>query len=296
MKGWLLLLLSLNKLKDVDWKESHLPSGVLLSLILISFWCGVSFYHLEMIKEFMEMILVVFGTVFAVLAMIDAHQAFHKAKQVEEAIGSFRLNFSDILEEMTNMVNTTNGRLSILIPTPAYGYLFGEPDKSKQLLNAIATFIQKDKTHLELYLVFGAKPSSVRTQIPQQYLRRADKLVKNKMAGVREQEYEQLIENLFQVISQHSAKVDLYLLKSDPNVRIIVGDAENPDKRSCLLSFAQSNPDDIKREFQSKGFKSTRSEMVQAMQDRLKVYFLEQGDMVENQDIQNIRAIYTVRQ
>lgn len=264
-------------------------ASVYLTVLIGLLFNPLDFSHA---KEFTELGIAVFGGVFAILAMMDAHRAFRKAKEVEEAVGSFRMSFEAVMEEMLDLVQRAKGSLCMLIPTPAYGYLFGEPALSNAIVTGIEAFVQRDDTHLELYLVFGSQSQPPKLLLPQRYLKRAYDLQKDVNGGVSADVYTNLVERVFNVIRKNPNKAELRILNSDPNVRIIIADPDNPEQRACLLSFAQSDPGDITKKFQSTGFRSTRSEMVRAVRDLISVYSSEQSEAVA---VDSVRTFYVIR-
>jgi hypothetical protein len=265
---------------------------------LLILWSGASIYlalivalvfdllHFSLAKELTEISIGVFGAVFAILAMRDAHRAFQKAQEVGEAVGSFRTSFRNVMEEMLGLAKRAKNSLCILIPTPAYGYLFGEPALSRSMVGVIEDFVTQEGTHLELYFVLGGASLPQRLLLPQRYLKRAYDLQKDRSSGVAD-EYVRLVERVFAVIKMNPGKVSLRVLNSDPNVRIIIADENDPEHRACLLSFAQSEPGDLTREFQSTGFRSTRNEMVQAVRDLVNVYAQEQSREAASDDVRS---------
>jgi hypothetical protein len=243
--------------------------------------------HFAHAKELTEIGIGVFGGVFAILAMKDAHRAFQKAEEVGEAVGSFRTSFKNVMEEMQTLGKRAKNSLCILIPTPAYGYLFGEPDLSRAMVSIIEDFVGREGTQLELYFVLGDSSLPQKLLLPQRYLKRAYDLQKDRNSRVSADEYVRLVERVFAVIKENPGKVSLRVLNSDPNVRIIIADHDDPEHRACLLSFAQSEPGDITKEFQSTGFRSIRNEMVQAVKDLINVYAREQSQVVTSDDVRS---------
>lgn len=244
------------------------------------------------IVELTEIGLASFGAVFAFLAMLDAHNAFLKAEKVEEAVGSFRMSFQDVMGEMVSMCRNAKGKLSILIPTPGYGYLFGEMEQSRMFVDELEEFLRRNGTFLELFLVVGDPSRPDKELIPQRYLQRAFELEGKKR--VNADDYTALVSKVFSCISTYKAKAKLKLLNSDPNVRLMLADVDNPENRACLLSFAQADPDNVETEFKSTGFKSTHSYMVNAVRDLLLVYAdeLRRGPPILPLD--NIESLYVM--
>lgn len=286
--------------------KAHLPKSsehVWLG-IAFSFWslwlttevgliCNL--FHPERITELIGVGLGSFGAIFAVLAMIDAHKAFLKAEQVEEAIGSFRMTFQEVIEEMVKMIRNAKKQLSILVPTPGFGYLFGERDLSRAFVEELEAFLRRDETMLSLFLVVGDKSRPVKKWIPQRYLRRAfqieeDGTRRTAKAGI----YTELVGRVFRAIIDNPNSAMLTVLRADPNIRLILADVDDPDNRCCFLSFAQSNPDVINREFKSTGFKSSHGHMVQSVQDLLNVYSSELGDRVPLNKIDSMKSLYVI--
>ena len=106
--------------------------------------------------------------------------------------------------------------------------------------------------------------------------------------------YIELIERVFSAVDTNANKAKLTILKADPNIRLIIADADDQDNRCCLLSFAQSDPTNIELEFKSTGFKSTHSHMMQAVYDLLAVYSSELGSEVEHSKIDYIKSFYVM--
>ncbi len=251
-------------------------------------------FHTARLLELVGVGLGSFGAIFAILAMIDAHKAFVKAEQVEEAIGSFRMSFQDVIDEMVKMCRNAQHTLSILIPTPGYGYLFDETDLSRSLVEELEAFIRRDGTKLDLFLIVGDQSRPAKELIPQRYLRRAFQLEEErKSRAVTARGYIELIERVFSAVDTNASKAKLTILKADPNIRLIIAD-DQQDNRCCLLSFAQSDPANIAREFKSTGFKSTHGHMVQAVNDLLAVYSSELGSEVEHAQIDYIKSFYVM--
>ena len=247
--------------------------------------------HFDRAVEFTFVALGVCGATYAVFAMFDAHRAFQKSKDVEEAVGSFRRTFKSILEEMVLMIRNATTELRILIPTPGYGYLFDETELSEVFVTALEAFLGRPETRLELCLVLGPG-SRTGGSLPQRYLARAQKLEMRELGGIREETYVALVERVFALIAHHPDQATCWVLDSDPNVRIILADADNPVARRCLLSFAQSNPDNIDSKFEATGFVSTRAEMVAAVSDLLSLYRMEIGTQTK---VRDTRSRFTVR-
>jgi hypothetical protein len=239
-----------------------------------------------------EIGIAVTGGIFAILAMLDAHRAFRKAREVQEAVGSFRMSFRDVMEEMVLLLREARQHLVLLLPTAGYGYLFGEPELSSELVTALEKYLELPNTTLDLYLIGGDR-RRLRESIPQRYLLRAFALQRQDPSRHSAADYIKLVEHVFTIVAQHSDRVTLHLLKTDPNVRIVISDPQDVSSRACLLAFAQDKPDDIAREFRASGFRSTRVEMVRAMLDLVQVYSAEMGEDVVAEDV---RDIYTVLQ
>jgi len=224
-----------------------------------------------------EIFIAISGATFAILAMLDAHRAFRKAREVQEAVGSFRMNFRSILEEMVLLIRDTKSHLTLLFPTPGYGYLFGEPELSERLVSVLESFLNKENTSLRLLLVLGDPQKGKKYYIPQRYLQRARTLELKEGSNLHANEYIELVDRVFSLLENHQAKATVSFLTTDPNVRILVSDPEDIKSRTCILAFAQSEPNETGREFRAIGFRSTRAEMVQAVSDLIEVYLKEMG-------------------
>ena len=76
--------------------------------------------------ELLAILLAVVGAVFAILARIDARNAFEASRNLQRALSSFRSSFKDIMNDIPLFVDQSRKSLSIMIPTPMYGFVFGE--------------------------------------------------------------------------------------------------------------------------------------------------------------------------
>lgn len=248
-------------------------------------WFGVSFVIASVVMLFLvpldvkhfpqaaELYIVVTGAVFAVIAAADAHSAFIEAKRAADALGSFRMNFHDAVDEMVKMVRKARLSVRMMVPTPAYGYLFGYPKLSADLVQALEEFTSRDGTNVELVLLFGEDQNGKR--VPQQYLQRAHKNGNALYRG-----YQALVSRVFDLQARNPDRFRIIALSIDPNVRILItdreSDLEDDERRACFLSFAHSEPD-TPDPFGSKGFRSTRGEMIQAVSDLMAVYLEHQS-------------------
>jgi hypothetical protein len=145
-------------------------------------------------------------------------------------------------------------------------------------------------------LVLGDRDATApRHLIPQQYISRAHKL---KSGGDRDivDGYTKLIYRFFSMLSARAPQVELSVLASDPNVRIIVIDAGDDERAKCLLSFAPSQVLDISHEFDSVGFMSRRKEMVAAAGKLWEFYATEKGRAVPMPDYDRYRSLFTTLQ
>lgn len=249
--------------------------------------------HWHRIEEIVETGIAVIGALFAVLAMIDARRSFKKAEEVLESVESYRMNFHDVLEEMRCMVQSATKNLDILIPTPAYGYLFGQTELSKQFLSALEDFLEREETELRLVLVLGDIGNS-KEMIPQRYLQRAYNIQSSNLPmsnGISANEYTDIVRKAFSTFKEKSSKVKLWVLNADPNVRIIISDYDDEERRAGFLSFAQLDPDNVEQPFESKGFRSNRRELVGGILDLINVYRSE-GERKYN--IDDIKKYYEV--
>ncbi len=235
--------------------------------------------------------LAIVGGVFAVLAMMDAHRAFSKAQEVQEATGSFRMSFSAVMEEMVEIIENAQVNATVLVPTPGYGFLFGQRQLSSRFVQALEDFVTQRGGQVDLYLVVGTT-DPISESVPQQYLWRAYELQTNGTGskGVVYEEYRQLVERVFLLHARSSGSMRIHVLESDPSVRLILADVEDSSNRVCLLSFAQLEPLNTQREFESKGFMSRRTEMVRAVQDLVTVY---QSSERVGEGTHDIRSLFT---
>jgi hypothetical protein len=244
-------------------------------------------------REFVEMALGVGGCVFAVLAMRDAHAAFQEAVEVRKAVGSFRLSFRAILEAMVFICRDADSEIRLLLPTPAYGFLFGEEGQSRELVAALGALIDRRSTgKVVLYLVCDASPAYANRCTPQRYLRRAYELRNSDGTRVVDPSgYVALVNQVFDLAEKYPERVTIHTLRTDPNIRVAIADPDDVKRRKCVLAFACSSADEATRDFRSSGFTSTQMEMVHAARDLLGVYDVT---TVGPDDLQATRGYFTV--
>jgi len=252
--------------------------------------------HNEHLTEGAELFLAIVGGVFAFLATEDAHRAFIKAREVQEAVGSFRVGFAPILEEMTDTLKAAASTVVLLLPTPVYGYLFGQPKLSIAFVDELALYLRRESTSLKLCLVRGDKEAAApRSWSPQQYLRRGYRLQADKGSTVRVETYVEQVARFFALLQDREGQVELYLLSSDPNVRILIADDEH-ESAKCVLAFAPSQIHDTTLTFEAMGFMSTRKEMIIAAKTLWHFYATEKGERVSVGDYDRIRSLFTTLQ
>lgn len=228
-------------------------------------------FHLS-VRDIAELILAAIGSVFAFFAFLDASRAFHTSRMVQEEVSSYQTDFHRIMEEMVAQVKNARSELWILLPTPGYGYLFGEMALARELVSALEAFLGQEENKMYLYVVMGNPADPPREWISQRYMRRAYKLEEDPRSRVSAAEYATLVKRMFTALSTAKAAHSLCVLRTDPNVRAIVADSDRRSACSCLLSFAQSNPEEELRGFESKGFTGKRPELAAAVRDLMQVY------------------------
>lgn len=243
--------------------------------LLLSLQAATMFDLFERPFELAHITIAIVGSIWAILAMADAHRAFVKAQQVEEAVGSFRMSFSEIMEEMVRIIRSASKTVRLLLPTPAYGFLFKEQNRSYELVSALEAFLSAPNTKLELVFILGSLEPAEKN-IAQAYLRIAQSMSRDIFA-----DYRKLVRRVFDLIKTHRSKTSLVCLKEDPNVRILVADA-NYDSCISLTAF---KADEEPATFDSKGFCSRRRPMVEAMNGLIELYIKERGNPIEPDDL-----------
>jgi hypothetical protein len=222
-----------------------------------------------------EWFLLIIGSFFAVIAAFDAHRAFTKSNELLESFGSFKSNFSDILEEMIHIIDSANQTLILLLPTPAYGYLFGQQELSQRFVDSLSKFIKKRNTSLELFLVLDE--ARRKNSLPQRYLRIAEHNRQFK-------EYTDILKGMFGLLEKKIGKIQLRTISYDPNVRILIADNTDLKNGVCFMFFTQSFPE-ATTGFEAKGIKSQRRELIYAMKDLIYLY---RKNAVEHKSIDQI--------
>lgn len=202
----------------------------------------------------------VFGGLFASWSMFDAHAASVSSEEVLETLHSFRENHAELIDEFIDLIGRAESTIELLLPTPAYGFLFGQAERSKALCRALIKACSNPKISVSLLLVTGTQ---------QKYLEEAASL------GSKQSDLFSSLcgEVVTALLNGESNQISF--MQYDPHVRAVIVDRDVRDgaqyKGICVLSFTQ-NYNDTYRNFESKGFRSQRVQLVRAVSELTEVY------------------------
>ena len=126
--------------------------------------------------EFVALFLAVGGSVFAVLARVDAKAASKKSDEIRESIASFRVTFSQVMGAIPDFIKGSQHSLYLMIPTPFYGFLFNEETSSKRFAHDLRNkldALQDASSTLQYVGIILINPRNERGPQSHSYLRRA---------------------------------------------------------------------------------------------------------------------------
>lgn len=258
--------------------------------------------------ELLTMCLAVVGAVFAILARIDARSAFKASKDLQDALTSFRSSFKSIMKEIPAFIDRSRKGLSIMIPTPMYGYVFKEREAALLFMEALTRKLTElgldasEMTTIKLILINsgnGQRQSKLYLQLA------------NALGEGEEQTFKDNTKLFLQAFKSAAANTKKYLgrgvevrmlSKYDPHVRLFVAEEfVLPDLQvvhreggQVMVVFTQSDISnaDPNVEFKATAFMSTNREMVESLGMLFNLYWedAEPVDLSQNDFIQEFSS------
>ena len=255
--------------------------SLIITLIFIILYLVKNYYQfgkLEIAPTFpFSLFIGTAGLTFAIIASLEARSALNQSEEIIRVIGSFHMDFSDIIEELPRSIAKSSNELKLFIPTPAYGYLFQEKKVSMQFISELETKLniilrelnQNEFSPFNLEIIF------LGFEVQQIYLKRAEEMdlfqeysdltnsILNKI---------KLIQGKIIKIDNENINISIKILNKDPHIRIFLynENIEGKEKKIAKIWFAQTK---IKnQQFEASGFTSERPEMVRAIEMLFNLY------------------------
>jgi len=270
--------------------------SLIITLIFIILYLVKNYYQfgkLEIAPTFpFSLFIGIAGLTFAIIASLEARGALNQSEEIIRIIGSFHMDFSDIIEELHHSIAESSNEFKLFIPTSAYGYLFQEKKASMEFISELEKKLnvilkdldQKESSPSNLQIIF------LGSEVQQIYLKRAVEMdlfqeysdLTNTTLNKIKQIQEKIIKN-----GNKNIELTIKILDQDPHIRIFLYN-ENIDgekKKIAKVWFAQT---EIKnQQFEASGFSSERPEMVRAI-DMLFNLYSNDSKLIQF-DIDNIK-------
>lgn len=226
----------------------------------------IGFLTEERIECIIGFIIGMIGVYFGVRAMQEASTAVKNSDKIIHTISSFFNDFSSMMPEVCNLINSAQEELQIMVSLPAYGYLLNEPlgELFFNSLNKKITDATKGKPQIE-FICFRQDRCDAFEDTEKLFQEEVFKSLSPAEQKVRIQTYfshKRLILNgLFDILNNnkllHIDCCNLYTLMQDPYIRIFI--ADNKEAIFAITpNFAPSNFSD----FVISGYKTKDKKMV----------------------------------